>query len=158
MSLIVPEPVNLPNFGARCIATPCHTQDSICYYVSDKSGASAPVVFTGDTLFIGGSGRYFEGTTIEGDGEGEAGGAEMKAAMQKLADLSPSPVVYSGHEYTAGNLAFARSVDPDNKALEDLQKLADKKMTQGSSTIEDEKRWNVFMRLAIGFVIVKIRA
>lgn len=78
----------------------------------------------------------------------------MKAALQKLANLPPTPVVYTGHEYTAGNLAFAKSVDPDNKALEDLQKLVDKKMTQGSSTMEDERRWNVFMRLAIGFVTV----
>ena len=31
--------------------TPCHTQDSICYYMEDGNQRS---VFTGDTLFIGG--------------------------------------------------------------------------------------------------------
>ena len=31
--------------------TPCHTQDSICWYMED---GSEKVVFTGDTLFIGG--------------------------------------------------------------------------------------------------------
>lgn len=32
--------------------TPCHTQDSICYYVEDGDDRA---VFTGDTLFIGGT-------------------------------------------------------------------------------------------------------
>jgi glyoxylase-like metal-dependent hydrolase (beta-lactamase superfamily II) len=31
--------------------TPCHTQDSICYFFED---GSEKAVFTGDTLFIGG--------------------------------------------------------------------------------------------------------
>lgn len=31
--------------------TPCHTQDSICYFAED---GNERVVFTGDTLFIGG--------------------------------------------------------------------------------------------------------
>ena len=30
----------------RCLATPCHTQDSICYYVTDSTD-SAKAVFTG---------------------------------------------------------------------------------------------------------------
>jgi glyoxylase-like metal-dependent hydrolase (beta-lactamase superfamily II) len=33
--------------------TPCHTQDSICWYMEDKSKGEK-VVFTGDTLFHGG--------------------------------------------------------------------------------------------------------
>lgn len=47
----------------RCLATPCHTRDSICYYVTDSADESQRGgVFTGDTLFIGGNGRFFEGT------------------------------------------------------------------------------------------------
>ena len=67
--------------------TPCHTQDSICWYMQD---GDEKVVFTGDTLFIGGKrlgmlndrmktctcgllltrmsagcGRFFEGTAEE---------------------------------------------------------------------------------------------
>ncbi len=45
----------------KCLATPCHTQDHICYYVSDKETGKKGV-FTGDTLFISGCGRFFEGT------------------------------------------------------------------------------------------------
>ena len=49
-------------FGAhtiRCIATPCHTSSHICYHVVDGGEQH---VFTGDTLFLGGCGRFFEGT------------------------------------------------------------------------------------------------
>ena len=42
--------------------TPCHTQDSICYYMEDGQDRA---VFTGDTLFIGGCGRFFEGSAEE---------------------------------------------------------------------------------------------
>ena len=33
--------------------TPCHTQDSICYFMEDDN-TGEQAVFTGDTLFIGG--------------------------------------------------------------------------------------------------------
>jgi len=35
----------------KALHTPCHTQDSICFYFEDGSDRA---VFTGDTLFIGG--------------------------------------------------------------------------------------------------------
>ena len=37
--------------SVKALYTPCHTQDSICYYMQD---GDQRVVFTGDTLFIGG--------------------------------------------------------------------------------------------------------
>ena len=37
--------------SVKALHTPCHTQDSICWFMEDSS---ARVVFTGDTLFIGG--------------------------------------------------------------------------------------------------------
>ncbi|KAL4250405.1 metallo-beta-lactamase superfamily protein [Abortiporus biennis] len=106
----------------KCLATPCHTQDSICYHAtsSDATNPATGGVFTGDTLFIAGCGRFFEDKTI----------------------------VYNGHEYTAGNLAFAKSVDGDNPALTRLEKIVnDNKITTGLTTIGDEKEWNPFIRL-----------
>ncbi|TDL27272.1 hydroxyacylglutathione hydrolase [Rickenella mellea] len=122
----------------KCLATPCHTQDSICYYVTDKSNPSqSGVVFTGDTLFQAGCGRFFEGD-----------GTEMHSALSHLGKLPDETVVYNGHEYTASNLAFAKSVEPGNPAMQRLQDLvANNKITTGKSTIGDEKEWNVFMRL-----------
>jgi hydroxyacylglutathione hydrolase len=142
------------------LATPCHTKDSICYYITDSSNKSqAGGVFTGDTLFqgkfspdaqrildtatapltdsSGGCGRFFEGT-----------GEEMHAALSKLGALPDETIIYNGHEYTGGNVAFAKSVEPDNPAIARLAKLVqDNKVTTGLTTIGDEKEWNVFMRL-----------
>jgi hydroxyacylglutathione hydrolase len=125
----------------RCLATPCHTQDSICYYVTDSSPdastTSVGAVFTGDTLFIAGCGVFFEGT-----------GAEMHTAFERLSALPDATLTYVGHEYTAGNLRFALSVDPKNAALARLGELvASHPVTVGRTTIGDEKEWNVFWRL-----------
>jgi hydroxyacylglutathione hydrolase len=127
------------NPSPRCLATPCHTQDSICYYATDIIDKSQPgVVFTGDTLFIAGCGRFFEGSA-----------EEMDKALTYLGTLPDDTIVHNGHEYTAGNLAFAKSVDPDNKALQRLADLVKQNnITTGLTTIKDEKQWNVFMRLA----------
>lgn len=39
------------SISVRTFHTPCHTQDSICWFMEDGNDR---VVFTGDTLFIGG--------------------------------------------------------------------------------------------------------
>lgn len=118
----------------KCLATPCHTQDSICYYVTD---GNQKAVFTGDTLFHGGCGRFFEGTP-----------SEMHESLSYLATLPEDTVVYNGHEYTADNLKFAKMIEPDNPALSRLQSLVESnEITTGKSTIGDEKQWNVFMRV-----------
>ncbi|KAH7889913.1 beta-lactamase-like protein [Phlebopus sp. FC_14] len=126
------------NIQVKCLATPCHTQDSICYYITDSSNKSqAGGVFTGDTLFQGGCGRFFEGN-----------GEQMHAALSYLGTLPDETIVYNGHEYTAGNVAFGKSVDPTNPAIGRLIKLTqENKITTGLSTVGDEKEWNVFMRL-----------
>jgi len=122
----------------KCYATPCHTQDSICYYVTDKFNTSQPgVVFTGDTLFQGGCGRFFEGNA-----------SEMHAALSYLGTLDSSTVVYNGHEYTKSSLAFGKSVEPSSTGMKRLEDLVqNNSVTTGKSTIGDEKEWNVFMRL-----------
>lgn len=50
------------SLNIKCIFTPCHTTGHICYFVTDLSDSSQiPAVFTGDTLFLSGCGRFFEG-------------------------------------------------------------------------------------------------
>ncbi|KAG8792411.1 Cytoplasmic glyoxalase II [Ceratobasidium sp. 428] len=120
----------------KCLATPCHTQDSICYYVEDKSRPEERGVFTGDTLFIAGCGRFFEGTA-----------AEMHKALSYLGSLPGETVVYNGHEYTKASLAFGAHIDPSNPAMNRLRKITEEQITTGRTTIADEKEWNVFMRL-----------
>jgi hydroxyacylglutathione hydrolase len=124
------------NIKVTALHTPCHTQDSICYFFEDEDGSDR-AVFTGDTLFIGGCGRFFEGT------------AEMmhKALNETLAALPDDTKVYPGHEYTKGNVKFAKTV-LDSEAIRKLEKLSqENKQTQGKSTIGDEKKHNPFMRV-----------
>lgn len=47
----------------KCLATPCHTTGHICYLV--ESDGEPAAVFTGDTLFVAGCGKFFEGTPDE---------------------------------------------------------------------------------------------
>jgi len=132
------EEFTIGEIAIKCLATPCHTQDSICYYATSSAGAAHPGgVFTGDTLFQAGCGRFFEGTATE-----------MHAALSYLGTLPDKTIVYNGHEYTAGSVAFAKSVDPENAALKRLEGiLKESKITTGLTTIGDEKEWNPFMRL-----------
>ncbi|KAH9909983.1 hydroxyacylglutathione hydrolase [Xylariomycetidae sp. FL2044] len=114
--------------------TPCHTQDSICWFMQDGDDK---VVFTGDTLFHGGCGRFFEGTA-----------EEMHTALNKtLASLPADTKVYPGHEYTKANVKFGISV-LQSEAVKKLESFAaNNKETQGQFTIGDEKEHNVFMRV-----------
>ncbi|KAK3046634.1 Cytoplasmic glyoxalase II [Extremus antarcticus] len=110
----------------KALHTPCHTQDSICYFFEDGDDRA---VFTGDTMFIGGCGRFFEGTPQEMD----------KALNETLAALPDDTKVYPGHEYTKGNVKFGIKV-LQSDAVKKLESFANSnKQTQGKFTIGDEK-------------------
>lgn len=122
------------NIKVKALHTPCHTQDSICYLFEDGNDRA---VFTGDTLFVGGCGRFFEGTA-----------EEMDTALNKtLAALPDDTKVYPGHEYTVKNVEFGVLV-LQSEPVKKLEAFATQnKETQGKFTIGDEKQHNVFMRL-----------
>jgi len=111
-----------------------------CLYVCDESGEPG-VVFTGDTLFIAGCGRFFEGSATD----------MYRALVEVLGTLPPSTRVYCGHEYTVKNLKFAATVEPNNNAV--AEKLAWAKAQTGKgqptvpSTIAEEFTFNPFMRV-----------
>lgn len=73
----------------------------------------------------------------------------MHAALTYLSKLPQDTVVYNGHEYTSGSAKFGQSVEPDNKDINRLLDLVKTSngCTAGKSTIADELKWNVFMRL-----------
>jgi hydroxyacylglutathione hydrolase len=95
------EEVTIGGFRFRVMATPGHTRGHVVYHAPEASA-----LFSGDTLFSLGCGRLFEGSA-----------AEMWNSLRRLAALPPETAVCPGHEYTAANGRFARSVDPDNPAL-----------------------------------------
>ena len=83
------------------LETPGHTLDHISY-VFDAEKA----LFAADTLFSIGCGRVFEGNY-----------PMMWDSLLKLRALPDDFRLYCGHEYTASNVKFALTVDPDNPAL-----------------------------------------
>ena len=83
------------------LETDGHTIGHIVYFQPVEKA-----LFSGDTLFILGCGRLFEGSP-----------AQMWESLKKIRSLPPETLFYCGHEYSASNAAFARSVDPDNQAL-----------------------------------------
>jgi hydroxyacylglutathione hydrolase len=98
---------------------PGHTVGHIAVHAPD-----AECVFTGDSLMTLGCGRLFEGTP-----------AQMWDSMQRLRALPDHTWVCSGHEYTATNLAFALTIEPDNKALHALAKRVSAKRAKGLPTV-----------------------
>jgi len=138
------EKLKIGSLDVTCLFTPCHTSGHICYYVTDssQSGARSPVVFTGDTLFISGCGRFFEGSA-----------EQMNHALNDvLASLPPDTRVYCGHEYTVTNLKFAHQVEPQNTAVVNKLHWAEQQRAKNvptvPSTIGEELAYNPFMRVA----------
>jgi hydroxyacylglutathione hydrolase len=126
--------VKIGSLAARVLETPGHTLDHIAYvFDGDKA------LFAADTLFSIGCGRVFEGSY-----------PMMWESLLKLRALPDDFRLYCGHEYTASNIKFALTVEPDNPALkaraEEVARLrADNKPTI-PSLLGDEKKANVFLR------------
>ncbi len=119
-------------------ATPGHTRDSVCYYIPEPHGAQG-VVYTGDTLFVGGCGRLLE-----------CDAATMWHSLQKLAALPDDTLVYCGHDYTLENYEFAVSIDSSNRRirerLTEVQKTIEYEQPTVPSTIAQEKATNIFLQ------------
>ena len=126
--------ISLGSHSARVISTPGHTSGHIVYHFAEDCA-----LFCGDTLFVMGCGRLFEGTA-----------EQMWDSLQKLKALPPSTRIYCTHEYTQANGRFALSVEPDNSQLQqkmiEVQQLRAENKPTVPSTIEDERATNPFFR------------
>jgi len=130
--------IHIGNLNIQVILTPGHTQDSASYYVQpyDKHPG---LLFTGDTLFIGGCGRPIE-----------CNAKTLWHSLQKLVDLPDDTLVYPGHDYTEENYEFALTIEPDNpilkQHLEEIKQAQKLGLPTVPSTILQEKTTNVFLR------------
>lgn len=123
----------------RILEIPGHTLGAIAYLVSG-------CLFSGDTLFLAGCGRVFEGTL-----------PMMQASLAKLRALPIDTKVYPGHEYTLSNLRFAISIEPDNRVVQDRKRWAELKRERGDTTVPGtltaERLSNPFLRWDVAEVI-----
>ncbi|MHC4687707.1 MAG: hydroxyacylglutathione hydrolase [Planctomycetota bacterium] len=133
------EVFHIDNLNIQIIATPGHTRDSICYYVQPSEKHSSALLFTGDTLFIGGCGRPIG-----------CDASIMWNSLQKIAALQDDTLVYPGHDYTEENYEFALTIEPNNKVVKKyLQIIKDWEKPSKPivpSNIGQEKATNVFLR------------
>jgi len=126
--------VRVGKLVAKVLDTPGHTAGHISYWFeADK------LAFVGDTMFSIGCGRIIEGTP-----------PMMWESLRKVRDLPGDTQVYCGHEYTASNIAYARTVEPDNAALraraDEVAKLRAANKPTLPVTIADERATNPFLR------------
>jgi len=130
--------IDLAGITIQVIATPGHTSTSVCYYVQPSDNGEG-ILFTGDTLFIGGCGRL-----IECDAKA------MWDSLRKIARLPDDTLVYPGHDYTEENYEFALTVVPDNdivqKRLQEIRDIQKQSKPTLPSTIAREKESNIFLR------------
>ncbi len=126
--------IALGGHPARVISTPGHTSGHIVYHFAEDGA-----LFCGDTLFVMGCGRLFEGAP-----------EQMWNSLQKLKAMPPSTRIYCTHEYTQTNGRFALSVEPDNSQLQqkmlEVQRLRAENKPTVPSTIEQELATNPFFR------------
>lgn len=124
----------LGNATATVFDVPGHTKGHIAYWF-DESDA----LFCGDTLFVMGCGRLFEGTP-----------AQMVHSLAKFDALPDQTKVYCAHEYTQSNGRFALTVEPQNQVLVDLMAEVDDKRARDiptvPSTLGQERATNPFLR------------
>jgi hydroxyacylglutathione hydrolase len=123
----------------RALHIPGHTLGAVAYVVTREP--HDPVVFTGDTLFVAGCGRLFEGDP-----------PMMHRSLAKLGKLDGRTRVHCGHEYTVANLRFAKHVEPSNAAIDRAMARASALRAEGKptvpSTIADELAHNPFLRVS----------
>ncbi|MDF3981228.1 hydroxyacylglutathione hydrolase [Luteibacter sp. PPL201] len=122
-----------PKARFRVIAVPGHTRSHVAY-------VGEGFLFCGDTLFSVGCGRLFEGTP-----------EQMLASLDRFADLPGDTLVCCAHEYTAANVRFALSVDPDNGPLrlrrDEVARLREEGRPSVPSRLADEYATNPFLRV-----------
>uniref|UniRef100_A0A7S1V5N4 hydroxyacylglutathione hydrolase n=1 Tax=Sexangularia sp. CB-2014 TaxID=1486929 RepID=A0A7S1V5N4_9EUKA len=124
--------------------------------VSQSLHAGCAALFTGDTLFACGAGRFFT-STVDSETGLPAAATHLACLVSHLTSpsLDPPPartLVLGGHEYGAANRAFARTLEPTNEQLRDNPDAVDRDVGSWYSvrgaTLARELDTNPFLRLA----------
>ena len=127
--------VNILGVDFNVMEIPGHTLDHIAYFNPQQE-----ILFCGDTLFLAGCGRVFEGTP-----------KQMHHSLSKIMELPPTTRAYPTHEYSLANLEFAMAVDENNAALKLVQKKCKDKRSASQvtlpTTLAQEAAINPFLRV-----------
>lgn len=88
--------------------------------------ANRPALFVGDSLFLGGCGRLFEGSP-----------QDLHASMQLLSKQLPESLICCAHEYTASNLRFAAHVLPSHPHIRSRLDALEEERGASRSSVPD---------------------
>ena len=126
--------LKINDYSVKIFETPGHTAGHIIYWFEKEK-----VVFTGDTLFVLGCGKLFEGTP-----------EIMWDSLLKIRNLPKKTQIYCGHEYSKSNADFALSVEKNNNKLiersDEINKLINENSFTVPTTLEKEIETNPFLR------------
>ncbi|WP_417249421.1 hydroxyacylglutathione hydrolase [Celeribacter sp.] len=111
-----------------------HARGHIAFHIP-----AAKALFSGDSLMALGCGRLLEGTA-----------EEMHDTLTRLAALPADTLIYSGHEYTKGNAAFALTIEASSEALQERAAAINDVLDAGGATVpsllSEELATNPFLR------------
>lgn len=137
------EALTVGSFALRVLDVRAHTRGHIAFVLSERVArvtrqghcgraeavprlANRPLLFSGDSLFLGGCGRLFEGTP-----------EDLCRAMHTFRAEAPEALVCCAHEYTESNLRFARHVLQDCAAIAARIAALDEERGASGSTVPD---------------------
>jgi hydroxyacylglutathione hydrolase len=103
----------------RVIEVPGHTLGHIALIFDEDS-----VAFVGDTLFVMGCGRLFEGSP-----------EQMYRSLQRLTALPAETQLYCAHEYTLSNARFAAHAYSGDAAISERLAEVEKQRANGERTV-----------------------
>ena len=133
----------------QVLAVPAHTKAHVAYYLPSTGD-----LFCGDTLFVAGCGRLFEGSP-----------EQMWSALQRLTALPDTTRIWCAHEYSAGNLRWALAQVPPadplaaelQQRLEQVQELRSRGLPSVPSSVAAERATNLFVRSGSAAELARLR-
>lgn len=130
--------IELEDVKIDAYQTPGHTKDSVTFGLGNT-------LITGDTLFNGTIGNCFSG--------------DLKGFFHSIKMLMAFPaetVIYAGHDYVQESLAFAKTLEPDNRDIDHFLKTYDP--AHVCSTLQDEFKINPYLRFNDEKIVLMLKA
>ena len=133
-TVIGEEYIDFSGSPVKVIETPGHTLGHVVYFFEREN-----ILFAGDTIFLMGCGRVFEGSH-----------QQMYDSMKKIKSLPKNTSIYCGHEYSLQNAKFAASIEPNNKQvqtrLKEIERNTNQDIPSLPTKLELEIKTNPFLR------------
>lgn len=133
--------LKLGKSGIQAIHTPTHTKGHISYFITNNNQARPALACTGDFLFVGGCGRFFEGTA-----------ETMIPSIEKIYNIcGEDTYMLPGHDYGVNNLKFALTVEPNNSNIASILKEFETNKEFVPSKFGEELTFNPFVRCVLKY-------